>query len=124
MANKQYGKYPRHRKNPWYVKRQFIGLSALSLSMVFLIALLSRAELRLSGETLASDGHELAVMDQLRPFESVELMRERPDLRLYLLKRDDEEFLAHVRKSEDGEWNVDKIERIHSAARLRRRLKE
>ena len=34
MANKQFGKYPRHRKNPWYVKRQFIGLSALSLSMV------------------------------------------------------------------------------------------
>ncbi len=121
---KRYGLYPRHRKHPWYVKRQFLGLSALSLALIFTVALLSRAELRLSGHTLAAaDGHELAVMDELQSFESVELVRERADLRMYLLKRDEEQFLVHAKKV-DGEWTIEKVERVHNARVLKRKLRE
>lgn len=122
-TQKRYGRYPRHRKHPWYLKRQFLGLSFLSLALIFTVALLSRAELRLSGHTLAADGHELAVMDELHPFESVELVRERAELRLYLLRRDDEQFLVHVVKS-DGEWEIEKVERVHDARSLKRKLRE
>jgi len=121
---KRVGRYPRHRKHPWYIKRQFLGLSFLSLALIFTVALLSRAELRLSGHTLAAtDGHELAVMDELHSFESVELVRERADLRLYLLKRGDEQFLVHVVKA-DGEWTIEKVERVHSARVLKRKIRE
>ena len=101
-----------------------MGLSLLSLTMVFLVSLLSRAELRLSGETLAADGDELVLMDELRAFESVELVREKPDLRLYLLKRDDEQYLAHVTKSEDGIWEVQKVERVHTDRALKRKVRQ
>ena len=106
------------------MKRQFLGLSALSLALIFTVALLSRAELRLSGHTLAAaDGHELAVMDELQSFESVELVRERADLRMYLLKRDEEQFLVHAKKV-DGEWTIEKVERVHNARVLKRKLRE
>ncbi len=93
---------------------QFFGLSALSLVVVFVIAVLSRAELRLSGEIFAADGSDVAVMEKLAPFESVELVRETKVLRLYILRRGKFQYLAHVtRESEEGEWELSKMERLH-----------
>lgn len=107
-------KYPRHRKLPLRQQLQFFGLFILSLVAVFVIAMLSRAELRLSGQILAADGDDLAVMEELAPFETVELVRETKVLRLYVLTRGDFQYLAHVtRESEEGEWELKKMERLH-----------
>lgn len=113
MHTKKFGRYPRHRRLPLRQQLQFLGLSALSLAAVFTIAMLSRAELRLSGDTLAADGRELAVFEELRPFSHIELIRETPELRLYLLRRSDQEYLAHVERQEDGTWEIEKLERVH-----------
>ena len=106
--------YPRHRKLPLRQQLQFFELSVLSLVVVFVIAMLSRAELRLSGEIFAADGSDVAVMEKLSPFESVELIRETNVLRLYILRRGDFQYLAHVmRESEEKEWEMTKMERLH-----------
>ena len=113
MHTKRFGRYPRHRKLPLRAQLQFLGLSLLSLVAIFLLALLSRAELRLSGDTFAADGRELSIMDQLRPFESTELVRETPNLRLYVLKRGQEQYLVEVKKSAGGEWEITSVEKLH-----------
>ena len=112
MAHR-YGKYPRHRKYPPKLLLQFLGLSLLSLTSVYTIALLSRAELRLSGDVLAADPRELGVLEDLQPFDRVEIIRRQPALRLYLLTRGDQQYVAHIVK-EGEEWKVEKVEKVHS----------
>lgn len=113
MHTKRFGRYPRHRRIPLRRQWQFLGLSFLSCIAVFVIAMLSRAELRLSGNTLAANGDDLAIMEQLQPFKAVELIRQTPELRLYLLTRDDQHYLAHVKKDANGAWEIAKVERVH-----------
>ena len=114
MHTRKFGKYPRHRRLPMRQQLQFWGLSLLSLAAIFTIAMLSRAELRLSGQIFAANGDDLAVMERLQSFESVELIRETLLKRLYIVKRGAYQYLVHVtRESPENLWEVQKVERLH-----------
>lgn len=94
--------------------RHFWGMVAVSVIVVFGIAILSRAELRLSGELLAAgNSSDLAILTKMNAYSDVTLVRETENLRLYLLQGDEHDFLAHVVLGEEGEWVVDKIEKAH-----------
>ena len=110
MKRKRFGRYGKHKRiaHAWH----FWGLSALSIAVVFSIALLSRAELRLSGELLAAgDGQDLAMLMKLHPEATVELIRELPDLKLYILHTRNGQHLVEVVKQE-GEWVVKSVEKL------------
>lgn len=112
MPKRIFGKYGRHKRISH--APHFWGLSALSVVMVFSLALLSRAELRLSGEILAAgDGDDLAILMELHPEATVELIREdkAKGLRLYILKSKNQQHLVEV--IWDGEqWVVADIEKL------------
>jgi hypothetical protein len=106
-------RFSKHQKNKRAVAFHFMALSALSIAAVFTIAVLSRAELRLSGEILAAgDGKDLAILSKLQAFDSVEMIREEDDLRLYILGGDLHDYLVEVTLQE-GEWEVSSVEKMH-----------
>jgi len=85
----------------------------LSTIAVFCIAVLSRAELRLSGELLAAgDGTDLSILYEMGSFTEVELIRETEDAKLYLLTGGNKNYLAHT-VLKDDEWVIDKVEVLH-----------
>ena len=112
MPKQRYGKYPAHSTLKRNFAIHFFSLSVLSLAFISGIAILSNAQLRLSGEILAADGDELVRMEELSEFSRVELLRETEDLKLYLLERDGKKYLAEVVKDESGEWKVESIEKV------------
>ena len=81
---------------------------------VFVIALLSRAELKLSGEILAAgDGGDIAILSEMQAFDEVQVVRETDEVKLYILKKDGyEKYLVTSSMSKDG-WVVDKVEKLH-----------
>ena len=110
MHRKRFGRYGKYKRiaNVWH----FWGLSALSIAVVFSIAVLSRAELRLSGELFAAgDGQDLAMLMVLHPDATVELIRETVTLKLYILHSKNQEHLVEV-VEEDGEWVVKSVEKL------------
>lgn len=113
MQTKTFGKYKKHRYHKQF-EPHFWGMTLLSVIAVFVIALLSRAELRLSGELLAAgDSSDLAILSEMQAFDEVRLVREQEDLLLYVLSQDEEEkYLVTIIKV-DGEWEVDKVEKLH-----------
>ena len=94
------------------LRKQFTLLSLFYVACVFTIALLSRAELRLSGEVLgAGDGNDLKRLFELRDCTAVDLVRETPELRLHIVSCDPYEYLVEsVRNGQ--EWNVQKVEKL------------
>lgn len=105
--------FSRHPRNRRHIELHFWGVVLLSVVAIFCIAVLSRAELRLSGELLAAgDGTDLSILSDMESFTEVELVRETEDLKLYLLSGDDQSYLAHV-VLEDGEWEVEMVEVVH-----------
>ena len=110
MPKKRFGRYGKHKRiaHAWH----FWGLSALSIAVVFSIAVLSRAELRLSGELFAAgDGQDLAMLMALHPEAEVELVRETHDLKLYILHMKNRQYLVEVVKEEDR-WVVASVEKL------------
>jgi len=92
---------------------QILGVSLLSVASVFVIALLSRSELRLSGEVLgAGDSDDLARLFELRDCTRVENVRSTQDVRLHLLTCDPYDYLVES-KNVEGLWEVIKVERVH-----------
>ena len=110
MPKHTFGKYGRHKLVSH--ARHFWALSALSVVLVFCVALLSRAELRLSGELLAAgSGDDLVLLMDLQPEATVELIRETENLRLYILKSPEQQHLIEVVKNEDDdEWVIESVE--------------
>ena len=105
-------RFSQHLQNRKHIVRHFWGMVIVSILVVFGIAILSRAELRLSGELLAAgDSSDLVILTKMEAYSDVTLVRETDDLRLYLLKGEDHDFLAHVLLTE-GEWVVDKVEKV------------
>jgi hypothetical protein len=103
-----------HLKNRKHMELHFWAVALLSVLAVFCIAVLSRAELRLSGELLAAgDGTDLAILSDMGSFTEVELVRETEDTKLYLLTGEGQSYLAHIKKV-DGEWEVEKVEVAHN----------
>jgi len=111
MKTKTYGKYPARSTLKRTIAIQFFSLSVLSLAFVAGIATLSKAQLKLSGELVGAAGDDLALLDELQAYEEVELVRETETLKLYVLTRGDEQFLAEVVK-EDGVWKVESVEKL------------
>lgn len=94
------------------LRKQFTFLSLFSIACVFTIALLSRAELRLSGEVLgAGDGGDLKRLFELRDCSSVDLVRETGDLRLHIVSCHPYDYLVESTKSNDA-WEVTKVEKM------------
>ena len=116
MTKHTFGKYGRYKLIS--DARHFWALSALSIVLVFCIALLSRAELRLSGELLAAGtGDDLSLLMELQPEATVELIRETENLRLYILKTREQQYLIEVVKNEEefleedqDEWVIKSVE--------------
>lgn len=103
----------RHKHLPHRVlRKQFTALSLFSIACVFTIALLSRAELRLSGEVLgAGDGNDLKRLFELRDCSSVDLIRETEELRLHIVSCHPYDYLVESVKN-GGEWEVMKVEKV------------
>ena len=113
MQTKTFGRYRKHRYHKQF-EPHFWGMVALSTFAVLVIALLSRAELRLSGELLAAgSGDDLSILSEMQAFDEVQLVREREDFKLYVLRlKNKEEYLVTVVKSDD-KWIVNKVEQLH-----------
>lgn len=95
------------------LRLQLLSISFLSVVSVFVIALLSRSELRLSGEVLgAGDGGDLARLFALRDCTKVENLRSTEEERFYLLTCDPYDYLVESKKV-NNEWEVTKVERVH-----------
>jgi len=93
--------------------KHFAAMVLLSAVVLSGLAILSRSELRLSGELLAAgDGDDLVMLTKMEVYEEVELVRQTEDLKLYLLTGEENQYLAHV-KLIDGEWVVEKVEMLH-----------
>ena len=106
-------KKSRHIPAQKALRMQIVGISLLSIASVFVIALLSRSELRLSGEVLgAGDSGDLARLFMLRDCTRVESMRNTNTLRLHLLTCDPYDYLVES-KNIDGLWEVIKVEKVH-----------
>lgn len=116
MTKHTFGKYGRHKLVSH--ARHFWELSVLSVFVVFCIAMLSRAELRLSGELLAAGSDDdLALIMELQPEATVELIRETESLRLYILKTREQQHLIEVVRNEEefleedqDEWVIKGVE--------------
>ena len=116
MTKHTFGKYGRYKLVS--SSRHFWVLSALSIVLVFCVALLSRAQLRLSGELLAAgSGDDLVLLMDLQPTATVELIRETESLRLYILKSREQQYLIEVVKNEEeflegeqDEWVIKSVE--------------
>ena len=94
------------------LRTQFTLLSLFSVACVFTIALLSRAELRLSGEVLgAGDGNDLKRLFELRDCTAVDLVRETPELRLHIVSCDPYDYLVES-KIQEGAWEVVSVEKM------------
>ncbi len=94
------------------LRKHFTFLSLFSIACVFTIALLSRAELRLSGEVLgAGDGGDLKRLFELRDCSSVDLVRETPELRLHMISCEPFDYLVES-KIEEGSWEVVSVEKV------------
>lgn len=103
---KQYRPYQNARKH-------FAWISLLSLTCVFVLAMLSRAELRLSGEVLgAGGGDDLARMFALNGCSSVERLRSTAEVRLHLVHCKQYDYVVESTQ-EDGEWEIRSIEKVH-----------
>jgi|GEM_PF-1963089 hypothetical protein len=113
MKTKQFGRYSGHRYHKKF-EHHFCAVAAISVLLVFTIALLSRAELKLSGELLAAgDGGDIAILSEMQAFDEVQVVRETDEVKLYVLKKNKEEkYLVTALKAE-GEWIVDKVEKLH-----------
>jgi len=93
--------------------KHFAAMVILSAVVLSALAVLSRSELRLSGELLAAgDGDDLVMLTKMDVYEEVELVRQTENLKLYLLTGEENKYLAHV-KLIDGEWVVEKVEMMH-----------
>lgn len=104
-------KRPKHMPHR-ILRKQFTFLSLFSIACVFTIALLSRAELRLSGEVLgAGDGNDLKRLFELRDCSAVDLVRETSDLRLHVVSCDPYDYLVES-KMQDGSWEVVSVEKV------------
>lgn len=91
---------------------QFLGVSFLSLASVFTIAMLTRAELRLSGEVLgAGDADDLSRIFALHDCVDVQNVRQNDDVRLYLIDCTPYDYLVES-THEKGEWEIKKVERV------------
>ena len=91
--------------------RNFTSLALLSLAFVSGVAVLSRAELRLSGEILAANPDELQFLFNLDPPPTVERIANREEVKLYLLTQEEKQHLVHVEPVE-GEWKITKVEKV------------
>jgi len=88
------------------------GLSVLSIAFIFVIALLSRSELRLSGEVLgAGDAGDLKRLFELRDCTRIESVRKTDTERLYVLSCHPHDYLVES-VNEGGEWKVQKVEKM------------
>ena len=86
-------------------------LLSISFFVIFSIALLSRAELRLSGNILAEET-SLEVLTKFGDIYEVELIEGTVDKRLYVLKGGEYDYLAEVVRT-DGVWEVESVERLN-----------
>lgn len=103
----------RHYPLKKHLDRHFILIGAISVVAVFMIALLSRAELRLAGELVAAgDEQDLVTLTKMGSYDSVELVRETDSLKLYILHSKKNDFLVEV-ILEDGVWVVGAVEKLH-----------
>lgn len=104
-------KHPKHIPHR-ILRKQFAFLSLFSIACVFTIALLSRSELRLSGEVLgAGDGGDLKRLFELRDCMTVDLVRETPDLRLHIVSCDPYDYLVES-KVDEGSWEIVSVEKV------------
>ncbi|HLC75662.1 MAG TPA: hypothetical protein VJB82_00885 [Candidatus Peribacterales bacterium] len=109
MTNKRSKHIPARKA----IRLQFLGISLLSVAAVFVIALLSRSELRLSGEVLgAGDSSDLARLFMLRDCTRVERIQSTEESRFHILTCAPYDYLVES-KPVDGVWEVTKIERVH-----------
>jgi len=106
-------KKSRHHHSRVHTRRHFVGLTLLSVACVFVVAVLIRAELRLSGEVLgAGGGGDLAQMFELHDCTSVNRLRHDDTTKLYTLYCESYDFLVESQLRE-GEWEVVRVERLH-----------
>jgi hypothetical protein len=113
MARQIFGTYPPHRASIGQSLWQFLLLVFLSLLVVVGLALLSRAELRLSGETFAADEGDLQRMFLFgRP--EVELVQETEDVKLYLVTSQGRQYLVEFGREEEEGWVFREMEKVRS----------
>ncbi len=103
----------RHLPNYILIRWHFFGLCVLSLVCVFVIALLTRAELRLSGRVLgAGDSGDLAKIFELHDCSSVDKVQDDEETRLHVVSCEPYDYLV-TSEMGDGEWEVKGVERLH-----------
>jgi len=92
--------------------KHFWAMAALSVLAIFCIAVLSRSELRLSGEVLgAGDGVDLARIFELNDCTRVTRVRGLQTVRLYHLDCTPYDYLVEsIKEGED--WVVVSVEKI------------
>jgi hypothetical protein len=103
MPKQTYGKHPGHRIHVRQHAPEVISLLLISLAIVGSIALLSRAELRLSGETFAAEENIQLMFRNGNPF--VERLREG----LYKVTNEGEIFI--LERLDSGEWAIERAHR-------------
>lgn len=92
--------------------KQFWGIAALSVVVIFSLAVLSRSEIRLSGEVLgAGDGADLARIMELNDCDNVTRIRRLQTVRLYHLDCDPHDYLVESEK-EGEDWVIVSVERL------------
>lgn len=103
----------RHLPNYVLIRWHFFGLCVLSLVCVFVIALLTRAELRLSGRVLgAGDGGDLAKIFELHDCSDVDKVQDDGETRLHVVSCEPYDYLV-TSERQGVEWGVVGVERLH-----------
>jgi len=92
--------------------KHFWAMAALSVAVIFSMAVLSRSELRLSGEVLgAGDGNDLARIFEISDCSRVTRIRRLQTVRLYHLDCNPHDYLVEsIKEGED--WVVVSVEKL------------
>jgi Co/Zn/Cd efflux system component len=105
-------RFSHHLPNRTAIAKHFVAMALLSVGLLTIIAVLSRSELRLSGELLAAgNGDNLLILTKMNAYNTVERVRQTEDIKLYLLTGGENTYLVHVKLIE-GEWVVEKVEKM------------